>query len=179
PYRASAARDGARDDSEWGKVAKRCLPLRLDYNIAQRSNSFDHHFHRVSGNDWAYALGRAGGNQVSRHERHDLANMTDNHVERENEIPRVVLLTHDSVDSGFHPNPRPRIDFVCPQRAYRTERVEALGASELDILVLQIARGHVVNAGVAENIGTNILIGCQLVAFFSDDNAELAFVVHP
>src|SRR5713101_9627080 len=129
---------------------KCCLPL--DYNVAQRPNSFDDHFHRVSGNDRAYALGRACGNQVSRHKGHHLGNMTDDDVEREDKISRVVLLTHGSVHPGLYSNPCPGIDFVGHQRTYRTKGVETLGASELHILGLQIARGYVVDASVAENI---------------------------
>ncbi len=65
------------------------------------------------------------------------------------------------------------------QRADGAERVEAFGAGPLAVLLLQIARGHVIHAGVAENVGTNIFIRGQLVAIFGDHHSEFAFVVHP
>src|SRR5882672_12783180 len=108
----------------------------LRHGIPQRSHSFHHHFHYVSGGNGADALGRSGWNQVAGHERHDLRDVANDGVEREDEIPGVAALADRSVDPGFHANSRPGIDFVGNQRSHGTEGVKPLGASPLAVFVL-------------------------------------------
>ena len=109
--------------------------------------------------------------------RHDLGDIADDGVEREDEIPRVALLPDRAVDSGLYRKPRPGIDFVRDQRADRAKSVETLGAGELAVFLLQVARSHVVHAGIAKNVGTNIFVRRQLVARSGDHHSEFAFVV--
>ena len=62
-------------------------------------------------------------------------------------------------------------------RPERAERVEALGAGELAVLALQVARGHVVADGVAEDhVGD--LLHRHVAADPADHDGQLALVVH-
>jgi len=56
--------------------------------------------------------------------------------------------------------------------------IEALAARELNITLLQIARGNVVKTGVTEHEGENIFGIAELRAAAPDDHGELAFVLH-
>jgi len=46
------------------------------------------------------------------------------------------------------------------------------------VFILQITRGHVVHAGIAEDVLTDVGVRGRLVAGFSDDDSKLGFVVH-
>ena len=58
------------------------------------------------------------------------------------------------------------------------KRVEAFAASELHVGLLQIARGDIVEAGVAEKIGKSIVGIAQMRAAARDNEGELPFMFH-
>src|SRR6266853_4713919 len=67
-----------------------CCPSALHYRIAQDPYPFHHHFHHLPGNHRANAFGSPSRNQVTGNEGHDLRDMANDDVEREDEIPRVA-----------------------------------------------------------------------------------------
>ena len=71
-----------------------------------------------------------------------------------------------------------RVELGLDPRAERAERVEALGPGPLPVLLLQVARGDVVGAGVAEDDLVGPLRG-HLPAEPADDDGQLALVVDP
>src|SRR5882724_7784905 len=107
-------------------VDARAYIFLLGHRVSQRSYSVHDHLHRLSRKHRADALGCARGDQVARHKCNNLGKEANDNIEREDEIPRVALLANGSIDSGFHANSRPRIDFVGDQRPHRAESVEAL-----------------------------------------------------
>src|SRR5690242_376008 len=63
-------------------------------------------------------------------------------------------------------------------RANRAERVETLCAAELHVALLNITRGDVVEASVAEKIGGGVVGIAQMGTAAADNERELAFVLH-
>src|SRR5882672_1168733 len=103
--------------------------------------------------------------------------MADHYVEREDEVACIAVLADVIVYAHAHGNTLPRINFVRDQRAYGTECVEAFGAAPLAVFGLEIAGGHVVHAGVAENVLPHVFICRGMMASFSNDHAEFALMV--
>src|SRR5262249_7733075 len=58
------------------------------------------------------------------------------------------------------------------------KRVEALGARELDILLLEVAYAHVVEARISEHTRQRVL-ALDALGPAADDYAQLALVIHP
>src|SRR5258708_9322696 len=115
--------------------------------------AFDRDFDSVAGDHRSDALGSAGCDQVSRFEGHDLRNVTDHYVERENKILRVAGLPHIAIHPGFDLNAGPGIAAVGNDGSDRAEGVEALGAGPLTVFLLQIPAVAIIAARVPENRG--------------------------
>src|SRR5581483_11716518 len=126
--------------------------------IPQDADTFDGDLHHIASHHRTYSPGCSGGDQVTGIERHHLRDIANNYVQGENEIARVAVLSDLVVHPGLHANALPGVDFVGHHRPNRTKRIEPLGARPLAIFVLKVASGEVVHAGVAENVGSNILI---------------------
>src|SRR5690348_9926767 len=150
----------------------------VNYRIPQRTHAFDADFHHIAGLHRADARRRAGGDQIAGKQRHNLGNEADYNIEGKDEIAGGALLAHLSVDACLHVHARPGVNFVADDGADGTEGVEALGASPLAILVLQVAGSDVVEAGVAEDIRPHVITLGEMAAAAADDDGELAFVVH-
>src|SRR5580693_1065951 len=151
--------------------------LFVDYWVSQTPHAFDADFNHISGDHRSDATGSAGRDQITGNKRHCLRNISHDDTERKNEIPGIALLSNRSVYSRLNPNSGPRINLVRHHRANRAKTVEAFGAGPLTVFVLQIARSHIVEAGIAKNVGTRIFIRAQLVAFPANHNCELPFEV--
>ena len=76
------------------------------------------------------------------------------------------------------PHALPRIEVCHHHRADGTKGVEPFGASPLTIFFLQVARGHVVHAGIAKYVRPYVIALAQAVAALADHDSQLAFVVH-
>ena len=63
-------------------------------------------------------------------------------------------------------------------RTDRTKSVEAFAAGKLHVALLQIARGDVVEAGVAEEISKRIVGVAQMRAAAANNEGEFAFVLY-
>src|SRR5271154_3432026 len=147
--------------------------------IPQLPDARDRYFDSIAGHNRPDALGRASRDQVSGFERHDLRDVTDDNIKRENKIPRVAGLPHFAIDAGFDLNASPRIDVnvVGDHRTNWAECVETFGTRPLTVFLLQIAGGEVIHAGVAENVGTNVVAVGELAAAAPDHDSEFTFVV--
>src|SRR5579862_3421001 len=146
-------------------------------NILQRAHAGHCDLNRISGHYWANSFGRAGRDEVARHQRHGIRDVSDDHVERKDEVTRIALLLDLAVHARFHIHAHPRVEPVSHERPHRAERVEALGAGPLAVFVLQIAGGEVIHRGVAENVRPYIFALGQFVAATCNDHAEFALVV--
>src|SRR5262249_37282268 len=97
----------------------------------------------------------------------------------ENEIPCIRFLHGAAVQSQFNVEPICITQCVaCHQvRAHRYEGVERLRPQPLTIGELQVARGDIIDDGVAGNI-IERTADRNLSSTAADDNAQLGFVVH-
>src|SRR5208282_1816770 len=120
-----------------------------DDPIPQRSNARNRDLHHVSRLHRTDARGRTGGDHISRHERHHLRTITDDLVQRKDEIGGGAVLFALAVDAGFYGHSLPRVGYVADDRPDRAECIEALATGPLPVFALQVARSHVVEAGVA------------------------------
>src|SRR5258708_23991985 len=126
--------------------------------------AFDRDFDSVAGDHRSDALGSAGCDQVSRFEGHDLRNVTDHYVERENKILRVAGLPHIAIHPGFDLDAGPGIEAVGDDGSDRAEGIAAFGAGPLTVFVLQIAGGEIIYAGVAEDVVAYVIALGEKVA---------------
>src|SRR5271156_1331323 len=126
--------------------------IRPDHRISERTDSAHADFDHVPGRKRTHARRSAGGNEVTRLERHHLRDETDYNIKGKDHFGRVSILfpgtVHESLDRGIR-----QIERSFKNRAEGAEGIEAFGAGELDVELLQIARGDFVQAGVAENVG--------------------------
>src|SRR5262249_30097400 len=83
-----------------------------------------------------------------------------------------------AIHSGLHTNPGPGIGFTDHNRSHRAKSIKAFGPAPLTVLLLQIAGGHIIDAGITENIWAHILISFHLEARFANHYPEFAFIVH-
>src|ERR1700735_1100114 len=150
---------------------------RPDYRISQRADAAVANFNNISLTQGADTGGRASSNNVAGLERHHLRDVANYNIKGKNHFRGVSILFPDAIQERLDGEAR-RIERCLDNRAERTERVEALAARKLSVEPLDIARGHVIEAGVAENVLRNIFIGQQVPAAAADDRCEFAFVVN-
>ena len=122
---------------------------------------------------------RSGRDQVPGLQGHYLRNKSHEHVERKEEVDGGAILPQLAVNAGFHADAFPRIEALGDDWPNRAEGVETFGAGPLPVLLLQVAGGHVVHAGVAEDIGPHVVALPQAVTALANHDAQLAFVIHP
>src|SRR5208282_122524 len=110
---------------------------------------------------------------------HDLRNVTDEDIERENKIFRVAGLPEVAVDSGFDLDARPgvNVDAVGDHGSDGAEGVEAFAAHPLRLFALQIAGGEIIYAGVAEDVGAYVIARGEPVAAAGDHDSQFALIV--
>src|SRR4051812_4099330 len=145
--------------------------------VAEHANSTYFNLNAVARIHWTHASRSSRCDQISGKKRHHVRYISDDLVEREDEIFGGSLLPNRAIDATFDDDSRPRIDFVGDQRTDGTERVEAFSARPLVVLLLQVARGDVVHARVSIDVAADVFVIAQLVTALADDDAEFAFVV--
>src|SRR5690606_14514096 len=98
----------------------------------------------------ADSRGRAGQDHVAGDQRHDGADVGDQGGDVVDELAGAPGLPDLAVDRRGERQVT-GVEVGLDPRAERAEGVEALGPGELDVLLLQVAGGDVVGAGVAED----------------------------
>ena|SRR5947209_11843900 len=121
------------------------------HRIAQHANAGDADLNDIAIDEWADSGGCAGGYEVTGFESHHAGQPADqigrgkNH---ERSVARLAnLAVYEALDQDIV---RQQVRFN--MRAGWTESIEALGARELNVRFLQVAGGHIIQAGIAENI---------------------------
>ena len=111
-------------------------------------------------------------------ERHEVRGVGDDLRAVEHHVARVGGLAHLAVDLGDQAQLRHVLHFVGGDDAgpHRAIAVEALAEEPLAVLVLQRARGGVVDHGVAVDVVVGVLLR-DAAAAGPDDDTEFAFVV--
>src|SRR5208337_4902805 len=150
-----------------------------DDPIPQRSDPRNADLHHVSRLHRTDARRGTGGDHVPRHERHHLRTIPDDLVQWKDEIGGGAVLLALAIDAGFHGHALPRVGLVADDRPDRAESIEALAAGPLPVFALQVARGHVVQAGVAADVRPHVLVRAHVAAALADHHRQFAFEVHP
>src|ERR1700729_3105050 len=134
----------------------------------------------VAGLNGSHSCGRTGRNQVAGFKRHDLGDVAEQIGDGEDQIAGRGLLSDDAVEprDQCDGSSAGRVNLVGDDRADGAEGVETLAAGPLSVGLLNVARGDVVDADVAANVGANVFVGADLVAATCDDDAELALEVY-
>src|SRR6266403_3168377 len=156
---------------------RRLLCLRGMHRITQHSDSSDADLHGIAGDERAYAGGRAGGDYVAGIERHHAGNPADQKSAGVNHERSVTGLADCTVDARFDENAC-GVEIGLDVRANGAKGVEAFAARELNIAFLYVARGDVVEAGVAKNVRQRVIGIAELRATAADYDGKLAFVLY-
>jgi len=82
-------------------------PLLVHYGIAQRPHALHGDLNHISRHHWAYSFRRSSGNQIAREKSHDLRNVPDDYIQREDKVSRIARLPHRAIDPRLHPNAGP------------------------------------------------------------------------
>src|SRR6266550_5018499 len=104
--------------------------------------------------------------------------MADYDVDSKNEISRSAVLPDFPIHAGLNQDTRPRVNFIGNHGANRAERIKALGSSPLTVFLLQVTSGDIIDAGVTEYVGTNILVRADFIAAPGHHDAEFTLMVH-
>src|SRR5215469_6557538 len=157
-----------------------CVPAKSGprglHRIAQHANTLDRHLNRVSSGQRANSRRRARGDHVAGHQRHHPRNPSHQKlhgIPHQRGIPRLPPF---AVHKRLHQDVA-GIDFRLDVRADRAKRVKALCARELDVTLLQVPCGHIIQAGVPQHISKRILGIRQIRAFFPHDHRQLTLVL--
>ena len=151
---------GARRVRPGGAGALPDAPARLA-GIAQHADALDLDLDHVTVAQEALWLApdpdpgrRAGHDHVARFERERPRGVGDDLGHAEDHVAGVPVLKRLARDGGAHAEGLRVGDLVARHqpRTERAERVEALAADPLAIAELEVARGDVVAAGVAEHV---------------------------
>ena len=123
----------------------------------------------------AYALRGAGRDDVAREEGHAVGEGRDKLRDGEDEVGGGAFLTQAAIDFRVDgEGERPVTDH--DGRTHRAEDVEVLAAEPLEVLLLEVSGGDVIDDGVAIDVLHRIFFR-DVRASFADDDTELAFVV--
>src|SRR5712671_4993343 len=144
------------------------LRLRGVHRIAQHANTGNTDLDRVAGNERTYPGWRTGGDNVAGHQGHHAGDPADKKRGRIGHQRRDPGLSARAVDVSLDEH----VGWVENSFDVRTdgaEGVESLGASELNITFLKVARGDIVEAGVTHHKGQSIVGIAQLRATAADD----------
>lgn len=152
--------------------------LRRD-RIPQHADAGNLHLHHVPRRERADTRRGPGGDEVPRLESHRLRGVGDECREPECHVAGVSMLPFDAVHAA------PDFEIGEARRAHghhpwadRAERIEPLGPGPLRLAALQIARGHVVDAGDAGDGGQRL--GCARAADPpAEHDPDFGFVLDP
>src|SRR5690606_645929 len=134
----------------WRESLARPRPRRSGlrhHRVAQRAQTLDLHRDRVARLHRADALRRAGEDHVAGLQRGEPGDVLDQERDAEDQVlgapVLAALAVHRARDADVG-----RVELGVHPRPDRAERVEALAAGPLAVGALDVARGHVVAAGV-------------------------------
>src|SRR2546428_9730401 len=119
--------------------------------VAKRADPLDLHFHRVTLLQRADAGRRTGEDHVAGFQRHHRSDELEKYAAGKQHDAGAAVLPHIAVDARAE-REIGRIELRFDARADGAERVEALAARELHILLLQIAGSDIIGARKSEDI---------------------------
>src|ERR1700730_14105149 len=122
---------------------RRLLRRRSMHRITQHADADDADVHDVACNQRPHTSGRAGGDYIAGKERHHAGNPANQKGAGINHERRTAGLAHGAVYASFDENVS-GIERGFYMRPDRAESVEALDTSKLDIALLNVAGGDVV-----------------------------------
>ena len=125
------------------------------HRITQHADSGDGNLDGIFCEERADAGRGAGGNDVAGEQGHHAGDPADEERAGIDHERGAAGLAEFVVDAGFDDDVR-GVEFGFDVRADGAKSVEAFGAGELDVGFLEVARGDVVGAGVAEDVGERI-----------------------
>jgi hypothetical protein len=147
------------------------------HRITQHADSGDRDLNSVTRGERTDTRGRTRGYDVAGEERHHAGDPADeeragiDHERGAAGLAQVVIHARFDDDVGG-------VECGLDVRADRAKGVEAFGAGELHVGLLEVARGDIVGTGVAEDVGERVVVIAEMGAGFADDDGELAFVLN-
>src|SRR5215467_12816634 len=145
------------------------------HRVGERPDVLDGHRYLVSVLERADSRGGPGEQHVARKQRHHATGIGDQRRRVVQQLRRPGPLADLAVDRGDQLQVG-RVGFGLDPRPQRAERVESLRPRPLAVPLLQVARGDIVGAGIAEGHAGR-LAGRHVAAQPADDEGELALVV--
>src|SRR5215470_14037628 len=145
------------------------------HRVGERSDVLDGHRYLVSVLERAHPRGRPGEQHVAGEQRHHATGIGDQRRHVVQQLRRPGPLADLAVDRGDQLQVG-GVGFGLDPRPQRAERVESLRPRPLAVPLLQVARGDIVGAGIAEDHAGR-LAGRHVAAQPADDEGELALVV--
>src|SRR5690242_17143100 len=94
--------------------------------VFQGSNSLDCYLNLIAGRERPNSSRCTREHDVARQQRHNLGDVPDDVVQRENEDSGVRGLLTDAIYACFHLNAGPRVNLISHNRPDGTERIESL-----------------------------------------------------
>src|SRR5580704_10777140 len=149
----------------------------VPHRVVQRPDVLDGHGHFVSVLQGPDARRGAGQQHIAGQQGHHGADVLDQRGHVVQQLRGARLLADFTVHLGGELEVG-GVGVGLDPGAQRAERVEPLGPGPLAVPGLQVAGGHVVGAGVAEDDLARLGRG-NLTAKPPDDHRQLALVVHP
>jgi len=146
--------------------------------VGQGSDPLDLDIHPVAWHHRADPCRCACGDDIARIQGHDVGDEPYQKGYGKNQVPRAARLLQLAVEESFEPQPR-RIDFCGDARADAGERIEGFGPGELHIFGLEIAGGHIVETGVAQDMILGGVVRAEAGCFFLDDHCQFSLEIHP
>src|SRR5215831_19626074 len=162
--------------SPLGEGANRTLTsVTAGHRVGERPDVLDGHRYLVSVLKRADPRGCPGEQHVAREQRHHVTGIGDQRRHAVQQLRRPGPLADLAVERG-HQLQVGGVDVGLDPRPQRAERVESLGPGPLAVPLLQVTRGDIVRAGIAED-DAGRLAGRHLAAQPADDDGELALEV--
>src|SRR5262245_57074447 len=148
---------------------------RSDDGIGERAHAADLDHDTVAGHERTDPRRGAGRQDVAGLERHEAGHVLYQGRDREDELIGVRVLAAVAVHPAFDLELR-RVEAHGDAGSEGRERIEALGARVLDVLLLQLAGGDIAQAGDAEDVMGRIG-GAHARSRPADDDGHLRFVI--
>jgi hypothetical protein len=146
--------------------------------VAERPDALDLDLTQVACVERPDPGGRAGRDEVSGFERHRVRDVAYEVCDGEGQRAGASALTDLSVDARLDLEVG-RVEAGDDVWADGAEGVEGFAACELHVFALEVAGGHVVEAGVAEDVCERVLVVGEAGAPASDNDGEFALVLDP
>src|SRR5579863_741775 len=127
-----------------------------DDGVLENTDALDHNLNFRPWLEWPDTGRGAGGDQVTGFQRHKPTYISDYIIHPEQHLRHGCVLFLLAIHESLHAQTFV-IGFVAPEhaRAYGAKSVEAFSTRPLAVLLLQIARRHIVDACVSQNISAS------------------------